>query len=51
MAETEAVEYARGLPITALHRAFVFIPGERPDGDEGEDDESPPSGAPTSVDG
>lgn len=51
MNDDEAVEYARALPVSRLHRAFVFVPGEHPDGDEGGDDEGPPAGAPTSSGG
>jgi hypothetical protein len=50
MDEAEAVEYARGLPITALHRAFVFVPGEAPTDDDALE-RDPPSSAPTSASG
>jgi hypothetical protein len=50
MGDDEAVEYARALPVHRLHRAFVFVPGERPDGDD-ELERDPPRSAPTSASG
>jgi hypothetical protein len=51
MGDDEAVEYARALPVSKLHRAFVYVDGEALLGDDDELERDPPGSAPTSANG